>query len=116
MKKRQLQVALEAHTPSVVDVTVRETVQLDRIIIGRRGRVAQRYGALLAPGTTTLALVPGQYSFKTLSEAALRVVSGGVDAAPAIHTKGDPGDPPVQAGANGAGDEPEGEATVFIVE
>ena len=78
MKKRALQVTLHAREPSVVELTVGDRVQLDRLIPVQRGHVAERQGPLLRPGVTTLALDPGFYAFSTLSEAHLRVVCGGV--------------------------------------
>jgi hypothetical protein len=38
-----------------------------------RGAVAERHGKLLEVGTTTLTLAPGQFFFKTMSDANLRV-------------------------------------------
>jgi hypothetical protein len=79
MKKRALQVALHAREPSVVELTVHERVQLDRITPSSHGSIAARHGALLEPGVNTLALAQGHYFFKTLSDAHLHVVRGGVD-------------------------------------
>jgi hypothetical protein len=90
MKKRALQVALHAREPSVVELTVHERVQLDRITPSPHGCIAERHGALLEPGANTLALVQGHYFFKTLSDAHLHVVRGGVDATPTANSKTDP--------------------------
>jgi hypothetical protein len=107
--KKHLQVTMEVSKPSIVDLTVQERVQVDRVLAGKRGPVAQRHGALIDPGTTTLELAQGRYSFKAFSEARLRVVSGGVSAVATNATKpGIPEPPPMSA--NGAGDEPEGDA------
>src|SRR5678815_5770614 len=94
MRKRALHVALHASEPSVVEVTVGERVQLDRITPSQRGGVAERHGALLEPGVNTLALAQGHYFFKTLSDAHLHVVRGGIDAQPAPHDKDPWPDPP----------------------
>jgi hypothetical protein len=77
MKRKPLKVTLHAHEPSVVEVTVGDRVQLDRVMPSPHGYRAERHGRLLAPGTTTVALEPGHYFFKTLSDTHLRVVSGG---------------------------------------
>ena len=90
MKKRALQVALHAREPSVVELTVHERVQLDRITPSPHGCIAERHGALLEPGANTLALVQGHYFFKTLSDAHLHVVRGGVHATPTANSKTDP--------------------------
>ena len=79
MKRRALQVALHAREPSIVELTVSERVQLDCIAPSPHGSVAERHGALLEPGVNTLALAQGHYFFKTLSDAHLHVVRGGVD-------------------------------------
>ncbi len=113
MRKKQLQVTLEVREPSVVELTVHERVQLDRLVEARTGQVAQRRGELLDPGVTTLALAQGHYFFKTLSEASLRVVSGGVQAVTTNGTKTIYPDPPMTA--NSAGDELDGEAPAFVI-
>ena len=77
MKRKPLHVSLHAREPSVVEVTVGDRVQLDRVTPSQHGRIAERHGRLLDPGTTTVALEPGHYFFKTLSDTHLRVVSGG---------------------------------------
>ena len=82
MKQRALRVALHAREPSVIELTVSERVQLDRITPSQHGGVAERHGALLEPGVNTLALAQGHYFFKTLSDAHLHVVRGGVDTSP----------------------------------
>ncbi|HEX3475317.1 MAG TPA: hypothetical protein VHT91_09865 [Kofleriaceae bacterium] len=80
MKRKPLQVNLHAREPSVVELTVGDRVQLDRLTPSPHGHVAERYGRLLDPGMTTVALEPGHYLFRTLSDANLRVVTGGVAA------------------------------------
>ncbi|MBL8946204.1 MAG: hypothetical protein JNK45_23775 [Myxococcales bacterium] len=75
---------LRVETPSVVAVTVADTVQLDRLRPGDGAVVAERHGPLLEPGTRDVALAPGVYAFRTLCDAELAVVSGGVTI-PDIH-------------------------------
>jgi hypothetical protein len=57
---------------------VRETVRLDRLTPTADGYVAEQHGALLAPGVTQLQLEAGLYHLRTLEDAQLRVISGGV--------------------------------------
>jgi len=70
--------------------------------------IGARHGALLEPGVNTLALAQGHYFFKTLSDAHLHVVRGGVDATPSAYSKTDPPEAanPVP---NAKGDEAPGE-------
>lgn len=93
--KRTLQVTLAVGEASVVELTVAERVQLDRLIPSRNGHLAERSGDLLGPGSTTIALARGFYSFRTLSDASLRVVSGGVAIAATKAAKDPPAPPPV---------------------
>jgi hypothetical protein len=96
MKKRTLQVTLHAREPSTVELTVGERVQFDRLVPVQRGYVAERHGPLLRPGVTTLELDPGFYAFRTLSDANLQVVRGGVAASAGTGGKEIP-PPPVTA-------------------
>ena len=65
--------------PSCIELHVRETVRLDRLQpTAADGYVAAQYGALLAPGVTQLQLEAGLYHFRTLDDAQLRVIAGGV--------------------------------------
>jgi hypothetical protein len=64
--------------PSCIELHVRETVRLDRLQPTADGYVAEQYGALLAPGVTQLQLEQGRYYLRTLEEAQLRVIAGGV--------------------------------------
>lgn len=115
MKKRPLQVALHVREPSVIELTVGERVQLDRHVPSSRGFVAERHGSLLAPGVSTLALAQGRYGFKTLSDAGLRVVHGGVEATIVAHTKTNHPDLS-QGPVDAKGDEPAGELPTFTIE
>ena len=122
MKRKPLQVSIHARESSVVEVTVAERVQLDRLAPSPHGHLAERLGRLLDPGVNTVALPPGHYSFKTLSDANLRVVTGGVTAGIALDTKNGFPDPPASGGGtslpapDGAGDEVPGEPPSFTVE
>jgi len=80
VKKKPLQVNLHAREPSVIELKLGDRVQLDRLTPSSRGYLAERHGRLLDPGVTTVALEPGHYLFRTLSDAHLRVVTGGVSA------------------------------------
>jgi hypothetical protein len=104
MKKRPLQVALHVREPSIIEFTVGERVQLDRLAPSSRGFVPERHGDLLEPGVVTLALAQGHYCFKTLTDANLRVVRGGAEAhAIAYNKTNGPGI------LDAKGDEPAGE-------
>jgi hypothetical protein len=46
--------------------------------MGANEYVAERHGALLAPGVTQVQLDKGLYHFRTLDDAQLRIVSGGI--------------------------------------
>jgi hypothetical protein len=122
VKRKPLQVSLHAREPSVVEVTVGDRVQLDRLTPSPQGYLAERHGRLLDPGVTTVALEPGHYFFKTLSDANLRVVRGGVSAGIAAGTKGGLPDPPSTGGGislpapGGAGDEVPGELPSLTIE
>jgi hypothetical protein len=119
MKKKPLQVSLRVSQPSIVELTVGDSVQLDRFVPSREGYLAERHGELLPPGRRTVLLDRGFYFFKTMSEASLKVVHGGVDASVAENHK-DP-NPEVLPGAPIPppppikGDEPDGEAPSFTV-
>src|SRR6266850_8081481 len=68
--------------PSCIELSVRETVRIDQLQpTEAAGYVAEQHGALLAPGVTQLQLDKGIYHFRTLDDAQLRVISGGVQVA-----------------------------------
>ena len=123
MRKKPLQVTLAVREPSIVELTVGDKVQLDRLSPTNRGYVPERHGALLDRGTATLALEPGFYFFKTLSDAGLRVVRGGVDTSAGTNNKDDTfpdqtatdpsGTPPAPPAR---GDEAEGEMPSLTIE
>jgi hypothetical protein len=104
---------LDVREPSTVNLTVAERVQLDRLVPSAGGLVAERRGELLRPGLTSVALEPGRYFFKTLSDAHLKVVCGGVDLALATDGKDVPPEPKIAAPK---GDEPAGDAPTLTVE
>ena len=118
MKKKPLRVSLHARESSVVELTVRDCVQLDRLIPSQHGYLAERHGRLLDPGVNTVALPPGHYYFKTLSDANLRVVTGGVSAGITAHDKGDFPDasPTNLPTPDGKGDEVPGELPSLTIE
>jgi hypothetical protein len=120
MKKKPLQVALHVREPSVIEFTVGERVQLDRLAPSSRGFIPERHGSLLDPGVSTLVLAQGHYCFKTLSDANLRVVHGGAEAQVVAYSKtndpdatDDPNLPPPIPGAKG--DEPAGELPALTI-
>jgi len=94
MRKKALQVVLDVRQPSVIELTVGERVQLDRLTAASHGNVAERHGNLLDAGVATLALDPGFYFFKTLSAANLKVVHGGVNTSASTNDKDPWPDPP----------------------
>jgi hypothetical protein len=116
MKKNPLLVTLHVREPSTVELTVGDNVQLDRLVRSPRGYLPERHGRLLAPGATTLPLAEGFYVFRTLSDAHLKVIHGGVGVAEMQDNKdGYPQQPPPLAPGDapptpsGRGDEPVGE-------
>jgi hypothetical protein len=120
MKRKPLRIGLHARESSVVELTLGDRVQLDRLTPSQHGCVAERHGALLQPGTTTVALEPGHYLLRTLSDAHLRVVTGGV-AAVSLSDPKDPWPPPASAGgapapSGGKGDELPGEQPSLTIE
>ena len=84
--------------PSCIELHVRETVRLDRLTPTAAAEyVAEQHGALLAPGVTQLQLETGLYHFRTLDDAQLRVLAGGVQVASTSYKDKDddwPTDPP----------------------
>ena len=77
--------------PSCIELRVRETVRLDRLKpTEAAGYVAEQHGALLTPGVTQLQLDEGIYHFRTLDDAQLRVISGGVQVASTSRSDKDP--------------------------
>jgi len=116
MRKRALRVALHAREPSVVELTVGERVRIDRITPSELGGIAERHGALLEPGVNTLELAQGHYLFKTLSDAYLHVVRGGIDAQPVPHDKDPWPDPPPRAVPGALGDEACGELPLLTID
>lgn len=67
-----LAVALYVYTASEVRVTTQETLGVDRLAhTAADGFVAERYGGLLPPGTTTLRLDEGVYHFRAVANVQL---------------------------------------------
>ena len=101
----------------MVELDLHEKVQLDRLVPSEHGAVAERVGGLLGPGKATVELATGFYAFKTLSDASLRVVCGGVDAGTVATGKDDPPDPTVvPLPLPSKGDLPAGETPRFTIE
>jgi hypothetical protein len=71
-----------------------------------QGCLAERHGRLIEPGTTRIALPSGHFFFKTLSDANLRVVTGGVSAGITAHDKDIWPDPGLVKGDEIAGELP----------
>lgn len=119
MKKQALQVTLDVREPSVVELTVGDKVQLDRLTPSSNGCVARRHGNLLEAGVATLALAPGFYYFRTLSDANLKVVRGGVNTSVgAVNKENDPTPPPATTSPQpmAKGDDAAGELPRLTVE
>jgi hypothetical protein len=81
--------------PSCIELHVRETVRLDRLQPTADGYVAAQHGALLTPGVTQLQLEAGLYHLRTLDDAQLRIISGGVQVSSLSGTKGGWPNPPI---------------------
>jgi hypothetical protein len=64
-----LMVALYVAEPSIVNLTVHDHVQLDRVT----GTSAERHGGLLPPGTTQVHLAAGTYVFRTTGDAQVQL-------------------------------------------
>jgi hypothetical protein len=116
MKKTPLRVSLHAREPSVVELTVGDRCQLDRLTLSQRGYLAERHGRLLDPGVNTVALPVGHYFFKTLSNTHLRVVSGGIAAGIAASGTKTAWPPPPVPVPPDAGDEQPGELPNLTIE
>src|SRR5262245_53555830 len=72
------QVNMNVDRPSCIELHVQETVRIDRLTPTVDGYVAEQHGALLTPGVTQVPLEAGLYHLRTLNDAQLRVISGGV--------------------------------------
>jgi len=88
---------------SCIELHVRETVRLDRLQpTAADGYVAEQHGALLAPGITQMQLEAGLYHFRTLGDAQLRVLAGGVRVTSTSAQDKDPWPEPPATNTNGA--------------
>jgi hypothetical protein len=67
-----LMVALYVAEPAIVNLTVHDHVQLDRVT----GTSAKRYGDLVPPGTTPVSLAAGTYVFRTTADAQVQLNEG----------------------------------------
>lgn len=109
MRRRPLRVTLEARESSTIELTVGERVQLDRLTPSPLGTLADRH-ELLEAGRSTIHLERGTYFFRTLSDASLRVVAGGVNTTTRTDDKDPWPDPPQGVSPPlSSGDEPPGE-------
>jgi hypothetical protein len=119
MRKKPLQVTLDVREHSTVELTVGDKVQLDRLSASARGTRHERHGNLFGPGVTKLSLEPGFYFFKTLSDANLKLIRGGVDVQATDSALKDPPPPPpppfAPVPAAGRGDEPSGETPQLTI-
>jgi hypothetical protein len=113
-RRKPLLVTLDITQPSIIELTTDEHVQLDRLVATSRGALAERQGQLLPPGTTRVSLDAGQFCFKALSDAQLRVVQGGVTRRILGDSK-EPWPQPPPFAPNVAGDDPDGEVPCFTV-
>jgi hypothetical protein len=73
---RRVNIAVDR--PSCIELHVRETVWLERLTPLADGYIAEQHGMLLAPGVTQVPLEQGLYHVRTLEDAELRVIVGGV--------------------------------------
>jgi hypothetical protein len=84
-----LMVALYVAEPAIVNLTVHDHVQLDRVT----GTSAEPYGSLVPPGTTPVHLAAGTYVFRTTADAQVQLGEGAqvhVLAATQVNGKDDP--------------------------
>jgi hypothetical protein len=65
-------VALYVAEPAIINLTVHDHVQLDRLT----GTSAERHGDLLRPGTTPVHLAAGTYVFRTTADAQVQLDKG----------------------------------------
>jgi hypothetical protein len=97
--KKPLRVTMYVSEPSDIELRTQETVRIDRMTISDSGECdVERHGDLVRPGMTALQLDPGVYHFRTMTDAALRVVRGGVTAVAAPDRGKDPPVPPPPKG------------------
>ena len=85
-----LMVALYVAEPAIVNLTVHDHVELDRVT----GTSAERYGNLLPPGTTPVSLAAGTYVFRTTGDAQVQLNKGAAVEVTAIQAPADKGDWP----------------------
>jgi hypothetical protein len=126
MKKKPLRVRLCATQPGVVEITVGDRAQLDQLVAAPHGTIARRHGELLRPGKTQVSLDAGNYMFRTLSDAHLRVVAGGVTVTRSVDPNNKtaipsspphrPTDTPPSDDPQATGDEPTGEIPNLTIE
>jgi hypothetical protein len=91
-----LMVALTVAEPAVVNLTVHDHVQLDRLT----GTNAERDGDLLPPGTTPVRLAAGTYIFRTTADAQVQLNQGAAVEVTAVQAPANKGDWPDLAAAH----------------
>jgi len=121
LKRKALQVTLDVRAPSVVELTVGNKVQLDRLAPSSHGHVAERHGSLLDPGgdhalaRTRILFLQGRSLIPTSSPSAVGV--GATTSATDPKT-----DPPEQSKVgsppqpSARGDEASGDTPILTVE
>jgi hypothetical protein len=80
-----LMVALYVAEPAVVNLTVHDHLQLDRVT----GTSAERHGDLVPPGTTPVHLAAGTYVFRTTGDAQVQPNEGAAVEVTAVHSLSD---------------------------
>jgi hypothetical protein len=135
--RKPLRVTMYVNEPSDIELRAQETIRIDRLAVTEAGEFdGRRHGDLIRPGVTALRLDSGVYHFRTMTDAALRVVRGGVTAVATNAATKDPQPPPPpppllpspdgtpSSAANwsehtsftaGRGDEPPGDTAVLTV-
>jgi hypothetical protein len=103
-----LMVALYVAEPAIVNLTVHDHVQLDRVT----GTSAERHGGLISPGSTPVRLAAGTYVFRTTGDAQVQLDESAAVSVTAViqpNTKdgnGSPDPPKAQALPAAMGDSP----------
>lgn len=70
---------MDVDRPSCIELHVHEKVQFDRLRPTTADVcIAEQHGAQLAPGVAQVQLDKGLYHFRTLDNAQLRVIAGGI--------------------------------------
>jgi hypothetical protein len=78
-----LMVALYVAEPAIVNLTVHDHVQLDRVT----GTSAERYGDLVLPGTTPVHLAAGPYVSRSIADAQVQLGEGAAVSVTAVELR-----------------------------